>query len=57
MASNSEDNNIKIWSVEYKKEIATLVERNGRVNSVSFSSDGKYLAYGSNDYTIKLWNV
>ena len=29
----------------------------GRVNSVAFSPDGKTLASGSDDYTIKLWDV
>ena len=28
-----------------------------RVRSVIFSLDGKFLASGSNDETIKLWNV
>ncbi|MFN9907671.1 MAG: WD40 repeat domain-containing protein, partial [bacterium] len=27
------------------------------VNSVSFSSDGKFVISGSWDYTLKLWNV
>ena len=27
------------------------------VNSVCFSSDGKYIASGSEDKTIQLWNV
>jgi WD40 repeat protein len=56
MASGSEDNNVKIWSVEQKKEISTLKGHNGVVSSVSFSSDGKYLASGINDGNIKLWN-
>ena len=27
------------------------------VNSVVFSSDGEYLASGSDDFTIRLWNL
>jgi WD40 repeat protein len=57
MASGSENSNIKIWSVELKKEIATLKGHNWGVYSVTFSSDGKYLASGSEDGMIKLWNV
>ncbi len=57
MASGSEDKNIKIWSVELKKELITLKGHNGSVNSVSFSPDGKYLASASDDGMIKLCNV
>jgi WD40 repeat protein/energy-coupling factor transporter ATP-binding protein EcfA2 len=35
----------------------SLVRHNDRVNSVSFSPDGKTLASSSADKTIKLWNV
>ncbi|MEQ9236948.1 WD40 repeat domain-containing protein [Coleofasciculus sp. E2-BRE-01] len=38
------------------KTIATLYGHDSRVNSVSFSPDGKTLASGSGDNTIKLWN-
>jgi WD40 repeat protein len=57
MASGSDDNKIKIWSVEYKKELTTLKGHNRAVKSVSFSPDGRHLASGSEDGLIKLWNV
>jgi WD40 repeat protein len=56
MASGSEDNNVKIWSVGLKKELTILRGHNGVVRSVSFSPDSKYLASGSNDGKIKLRN-
>ena len=37
--------------------IGTLRGHTERVNSVSFSPDGKALASGSDDGTVKLWNV
>ncbi|TRU36548.1 MAG: hypothetical protein EWV50_03890 [Microcystis aeruginosa Ma_MB_F_20061100_S20] len=39
------------------REYNRLEGHNGNVNSVSFSPDGKTLATGSYDETIKLWNV
>jgi WD40 repeat protein len=40
-----------------KKELTTLKGHKKAVISVSFSYDGKYLASGSDDGMIKLWNV
>ena len=39
------------------KNIATLNGHSGDVNSVAFSPDRKFLASGSSDKTIKLWDV
>ncbi|MEH1885909.1 WD40 repeat domain-containing protein, partial [Nostoc sp.] len=39
------------------KEIRTLKGHDSSVFSVSFSADGKTLASGSYDKTIKLWNL
>ncbi len=40
-----------------QKEIATLKNHSNWVKSVAFSPDGKYLASGSYDNTVKLWSV
>ena len=40
-----------------QKEIFTLSGHLGSVESVCFSPDGKFIASGSNDNTIKIWNL
>jgi WD40 repeat protein len=57
MASGSEDKTVKIWSMELMKQLTRLKGHNSRVISVSFSPDSKYLASGSGDGMIKLWNL
>ncbi|MDZ8264568.1 eIF2A-related protein, partial [Nostoc sp. ChiQUE01b] len=47
----------KLWDVSTGKAIKTLTGHSSRVNSVVFSPDGKTLASGSADNTIKLWDV
>jgi WD40 repeat protein len=69
LASGSWDNTIKLWNVNTETEIPTKMRHGinpckepfeecmAKVYSVSFSHDGKTLASGSLDKTIKLWNV
>jgi WD40 repeat protein len=57
LASGSDDDTVKLWSVELQKEVTTLQSDSLWVYSVAFSPDGKYLASGSEDYTVKLWSV
>jgi WD40 repeat protein len=57
LASGSEDNTVKLWSVESQKEVTRLRGHSHYVYSVAFSSDGKYLASGSYDKTVKLWSI
>jgi WD40 repeat protein len=58
LASGSEDKTVKLWNLEWQKEVTTLQEHSFySVNSVAFSPDGKYLASGGWDKTVKLWNL
>ena len=48
---------IKLWDIRTGKCLQTLKRHTRKVYSVAFSPDGKLLASGSRDQTIKLWVV
>ncbi|CAD5948055.1 serine/threonine-protein kinase [Planktothrix agardhii] len=56
LASGSDDNTIKLWDVQNRRQIATFTGHSSPVLSVAFSPDGRTLASGSYK-TIKLWDV
>jgi WD40 repeat protein len=46
---------ITLWSVLTRRVIATLTGHRGGQVSLAFSRDGKWLASGCADYTVRLW--
>ncbi|AFY56262.1 WD40 repeat-containing protein [Rivularia sp. PCC 7116] len=55
LATNSYNNDIKLWNVNTKQEIHTLKGHSAKVNSIAFSPDERFLYSGSDDSTIKIW--
>lgn len=55
--ASSQGNTITLWKVSTGEEIAKLAGHTYDVRSIAFSPDGRLLASGSDDKTIKLWNV
>ena len=45
------------WDVRFARAGKLLIGHNGAIRSVAFSADGRLLASGGRDKTIKVWNV
>jgi WD40 repeat protein len=56
IATGGQDGLVEIWNLESGECVATLATATNNVMSVSFSSDGRFLA-SSCHFTIQVWNV
>ncbi|GAA0891561.1 hypothetical protein GCM10009122_12400 [Fulvivirga kasyanovii] len=55
--NTEKENYIIIIDLEKGKQIATAIGHTNVINSLDFTGDGKYLASGSDDGTIRVWKV
>lgn len=66
--SGSKDNSILMWDIEHEKRISTIIPRwnpntcdytrnSGEVLAMAASDDGRYLAVGGRDSTVRIFDV
>ncbi len=48
---------VHLWAVPYEKSHATLKGHTKKINVLAFTHNGKMIASGSDDGTIRLWNT
>jgi len=56
LLASTADETVKIWDVRAGRVVRVL-RHSDSVNSVAFSGDGRLLASGSDDSTVKVWEV
>jgi WD40 repeat protein len=52
-----QDDEIRLWDVQARREIQRLVGHRDSVRAVALSNDATVLASGSRDHTVRLWNL
>jgi WD40 repeat protein len=48
---------VRLWDLAAKKEKASLIGHTQEVRSMAITADGKTLATGTHDRTVKLWDL
>ena len=56
LASAGGHNTVKLWNL-HQNTVKELTRHKAKVNSVAFSPDGNLLVSGSEDRTLKIWDI
>lgn len=54
---NQSGQSVVVWDFEKQEKVFDLPGHHDRINAVAFSPDGSWLVSGSDDSTIRVWNV
>lgn len=57
IASSGYDSTVQIWDVATQQRIFTYYGHTGTVNAVAWSPDNIYIASGSDDETVQVWQA
>lgn len=57
LLSGSDDNSLKLWSVDTKRTIETLRGHHGWIAKAALSPDGQWAISASHDQQVRLWNL
>ncbi len=48
---------IRLWDAKSYQEVSALTDNKEEVLAIAFSTDSKYIASGSGDGTVRVWNL
>lgn len=57
VAAGHDNGTVTVWNYQNKQIIREIKTHNNKIRALSFSMDGKYLAVGSYDSTINIYDV
>ena len=56
-SGDANSSSVKVWNAVTGTEILSLVGHTGRIRGLDFSADGKMIATGGRDRTIRIWDA